>query len=93
LGIQNLRERQDEEYIWSHHPESGSDLDIVDYVSGQGPVIETGRSTAMKNSLIGYERKFADDQLFSLVDQMVDLNSMIDFYVAECILPTSIFHE
>ncbi len=83
-GIQNLRERQDEEYIWSHHPESGSDLDIVDYVSGQGPVIETGTINSYEELIdLVMNENLPDDQLFSLVDQMVDLNSMIDFYVAE----------
>jgi hypothetical protein len=93
-GIQNLREQQDEDYIKAHFKTSDSSYDIVDYVQGKGPVIESGSIDAYEELIdILYDETLDQDAFFNLISQKIDIQGMIDFFIAEMYLGNIDFPE
>jgi len=86
-GIQNLRERQDEAYILSHYPFADSGFDIIDYVQGSGPEVESGSidnyETLVNILMNGH---LSDEELYWQANKMIDLDNMIDYFIAEMYL-------
>jgi hypothetical protein len=92
-GIYSLRERQDEYYVADNYNVEVPELNVIGYTRG-GPVADEG-------TLDDYEYlinwlQFADVNSASFYDDVnhrIDLNALIDYYVAEIYLANTDFPE
>ena len=86
-GIHNLRERQDESYLKAHYPSTSGDYDILDYALYEGVVPESGDMAAY-NSLMEVfaDNNIPDDEKFEKVSSLIDVGSLIDYFIAEIYL-------
>jgi len=82
-GIYSLRERQDEHYIKNNYSLSDVDLDVVAYEKN-GYVVEEGDEDNY-NDLISFLKSSdpADENFLYDAGQLLDIENMIDFYVAQ----------
>ena len=86
-GIQNIRELQDENYLQAHHPVSSGIYDIIDYEQNFGALAKEG-TLGNYNDLIGFlmVEDPASDEYFRRISEMIDIDNMIDYFIAEMYL-------
>jgi hypothetical protein len=84
-GIQNIREKMNEDFLASHHPVDGDNVDMIQrYWRRQHPVIVEGDSDAFLTleAFLDSEDMTAPGT-YELVEQMVDIDNFIDYMVTQ----------
>ena len=84
-GIQNIREKMNEDYLASHHPVDRDNVDMIQrYWRRRHPVVVEGDSDAFLalEAFLDSE-DMAAPETFELVRQTVDLDNFIDYMVTQ----------
>lgn len=83
-GIHSLRERQDEEYIRMNHRLPDSEFDIISHHLTNGLQVEEGSDEAYLTFLnVLSTTNLIGEEGFRLIDELVDINNLCDYYIAE----------
>ena len=86
-GIHNLRERQDEYYIQSNHGIDVDSFDIIEYAKMDGIAVEAGDMQKYNEMVCFIENnELSMQQNFDSLKTMIDVENVIDFFIAQLFL-------
>jgi hypothetical protein len=90
-GIYSLRERQDKYYVENNYNVTVNEMDIITYKNYGVVVSEGNRQEYNKLLQIIEENDPLDDQYLDLINEHLDVQALIDFYIAHIYLANTDF--
>ena len=91
-GIHSFHEYQDENYIQQNHGYSSSDVDIITYQTELGVYADAGSMDAYTSFITFLETHSLEfDENYRKACSFVDVNNLIDFYIAQLYFSNSDF--
>ena len=93
-GIHHLREYQKGDYFFNNHKEEVDSIDIIEYSRGPGPTTIQGNAVSYQE-MVDFiaNNDINDNEIYSQLSTMIDIDNTIDFYIAQLILANTDFPE
>ena len=81
-GFIGLRERMNEDYLWSHYDLDEDDLDVIT-VSDKGSEASCGTLDGWNNLMTTCKESPTDSGYYSKMNQLMDINEYLDYMIFE----------